>query len=81
MGYVWSLRAQHRRKEMIATTAYILISTILAQGKITQTTTSFADKPSCESAATRQDFVLKSLKVNGVWNLTCHPYLLNEEKK
>ena len=66
---------------MISPTAYILISTILAQGKITQTTTSFADKPSCESAAVRQDFVLKSLKVDGRWNLTCHPYALSEDKK
>jgi len=67
---------------MIATTAYILISTILAQGKITQTTTSFADKPSCESAALRQDFVLKALQTHYThWNLTCHPYSLTEEKK
>jgi hypothetical protein len=66
---------------MITTTAYILISTILSQGKVTQTTTSFADKPSCESAATRQDFVLKSLEVHGRWNLTCHPYSLTENKK
>lgn len=67
---------------MITTTTYILISTILSQGKVTQTTTAFADKPSCESAAVRQDFVLKSLDMNMTrWNLTCHPYLLNEEKK
>lgn len=66
---------------MISTTAYILISTIIAHGSISQTTATFADKASCESAATRQDFVLKSLKVDGRWNLTCHPYLLNEEKK
>lgn len=67
---------------MITTTAaYILISTMLSDSHITQSTAMFADKPSCESAATRQDFVLKSLKVNGVWNLTCHPYLLNEDKK
>lgn len=67
---------------MISPTAYILISTILAQGKITQTTTSFADKPSCESAAVRQDFVLKSLDMTmGRWNLTCHPYTLNGESK
>jgi len=67
---------------MIATTAYILISTILAQGKITQTTTTFADKPSCESAAVRQDFVLKSLDmIMTRWNLTCHPYALTEDKK
>ena len=38
---------------MIATTAYILINTIVAFGEVTQTTTIFADKPSCESAATR----------------------------
>ena len=67
---------------MIATTAYILISTIFAQGKITQTTTTFADKPSCESAAVRQDFVLKSLDmIMTKWNLSCHPYTLTEDKK
>ena len=67
---------------MIATTTYILISTILSQGKVTQTTTSFADKPSCESAAVRQDFVLKSLDMTmGRWNLTCHPYSLTGDKK
>jgi len=66
---------------MIATTAYILISTIVAFGEFTQTTTIFADKPSCESAATRQDFVMKSLEIHGRWNLTCHPYSLTEEKK
>jgi len=67
---------------MIATTAYILISTILERGTVTQTTTYFADKPSCESAAVRQDFVLKSLDMTmGRWNLTCHPYQLNEVKK
>jgi len=67
---------------MISTTAaYILISTMLSDSHITQSTAMFADKSSCESAATRQDFVLKSLKVNGVWNLTCHPYALSEGKK
>jgi hypothetical protein len=67
---------------MISPTAYILISTILSQGKITQTTASFADKPSCESAAVRQDFVLKSLDMTmGRWNFTCHPYALSGEKK
>ena len=66
---------------MISTTAYILISTIIAHGNISQTPATFADKPSCESAATRQDFVLKSLEVHGRWNLTCHPYSLTEEKK
>ena len=67
---------------MIATTAYILISTILERGTVTQTTTVFADKPSCESAAVRQDFVLKSLDMTMTrWNLTCHPYALNGEKK
>ena len=66
---------------MITTTAYILINTIVAFGEVTQTTTIFADKPSCESAATRQDFVLKSLEVHGRWNLTCHPYSLTKEKK
>ena len=66
---------------MIATTAYILISTIASHGQFTQSTATFADKPSCESAATRQDFVLKSLEVHGRWNLTCHPYSLTEDKK
>ena len=76
------VRAALGAQEMISPTAYILISTILAQGKITQTTTSFADKPSCESAAVRQDFVLKSLDMTmGRWNLTCHPYALSGEKK
>ena len=67
---------------MISPTAYILISTILSTNlTITQSTATFADKPSCESAAVRQDFVLKSLKVDGRWNLTCHPYALSEDKK
>ena len=66
---------------MLTTTAYILINTIVAFGKVTQTTTIFADKPSCESAATRQDFVMKSLEIHGRWNLTCHPYSLTENKK
>jgi hypothetical protein len=67
---------------MIATTAYILISTIASHGQFTQSTATFADKPSCESAALRQDFVLKSMQlISTRWNLTCHPYLLNEEKK
>lgn len=68
---------------MIATTAYILISTILSNnGTLTQSTATFADKPSCESAAVRQDFVLKSMQLtSSKWNLTCHPYLLNEDKK
>ena len=75
---------------MIATTAYILISTIASHGQFTQSTAAFADKPSCESAALRQDFVLKSMRFDNElssnplqfkWNLTCHPYLLNEEKK
>lgn len=67
---------------MIATTAYILISTITSHGQFTQSTSTFADKPSCESAALRQDFVLKSMQlISTRWNLTCHPYLLNEEKK
>jgi hypothetical protein len=66
---------------MISTTAYILINTIVAFGEVTQTTTIFADKPSCESAATRQDFVMKSLEIHGRWNLTCHPYQLTGEKK
>ena len=67
---------------MIATTAYILISTIASHGQFTQSTATFADKPSCESAALRQDFVLKSLDMTMTrWNLTCHPYSLTEEKK
>ncbi len=66
---------------MIATTAYILINTIVAFGEVTQTTTIFADKTSCESAAVRQDFVMKSLEIHGRWNLTCHPYSLTESKK
>ena len=66
---------------MIATTAYILINTIVAFGEVTQTTTVFADKKSCESAAVRQDFVMKSLEIHGRWNLKCHPYSLTENKK
>jgi len=67
---------------MIASTAYILISTIISHGDITQSTATFADKVSCESAATRQDFVLKSMQLtSSKWNLTCHPYQLNEIKK
>jgi hypothetical protein len=67
---------------MIATTAYILITTIIHDGNIAQTNTSFADKASCESAAVRQDFVLKSMDTHLTrWNLTCHPYQLNEIKK
>jgi hypothetical protein len=67
---------------MIATTTYILISTIISHGEIAQTSATFADKPSCESAAIRQDFVLKSmLLTSSKWNLTCHPYQLNEIKK
>ena len=67
---------------MIATTAYILISTLASHGQFTQSTAAFADKPSCESAALRQDFVLKSMQlISTRWNLTCHPYLLTEGKK
>lgn len=72
---------------MIATTAYILISTITSWSSrvetTTQSTATFADKVSCESAATRQDFVLKSMQLltSSKWNLTCHPYSLTEEKK
>jgi hypothetical protein len=66
---------------MITTTAYILINTIVAFGEVTQTTTIFADKTSCESAAVRQDFVMKSLEIHGRWNLTCHPYALTGDKK
>jgi hypothetical protein len=66
---------------MIATTAYILITTIIHGGNLTQSTTTFADKASCESAAVRQDFVLKSMTHLTNWNLTCHPYALSGEKK
>ena len=68
---------------MIIPTSYILISTILSNnGTLTQSTATFADKPSCESAATRQDFVLKAMQVHYThWNLICHPYTLNGEKK
>jgi len=66
---------------MIATTAYILISTIIAHGSISQTTATFADKSSCEKVALRQDFVFKDMHFNGKWNLTCHPYTLNGESK
>ena len=67
---------------MIATTAYILISTIASHGQFTQSTATFADKPSCESAALRQDFVLKSMQlISTRWNLSCHPYTLTEDKK
>ena len=68
---------------MIATTTYILISTIIAHGSISQTTATFADKPSCESAATKQDFVYKNMNFlfSAKWNLTCHPYTLNGESK
>ena len=67
---------------MIATTAYILISTLASHGQFTQSTAPFADKPSCESAALRQDFVLKSMQlISTRWNLSCHPYTLTEEKK
>ena len=67
---------------MIATTAYILINTIVAFGEVTQSTSTFADKVSCESAAVRQDFVLKSMDTHFTrWNLTCHPYALSGEKK
>lgn len=74
---------------MIIPTSYILISTILSNnGTLTQSTATFADKPSCESAALRQDFVLKSMRnelssnpLQLKWNLTCHPYTLNGESK
>jgi hypothetical protein len=70
---------------MISTTAYILISTLSSrvQGDyytVSQSTSTFADKTSCESAAARQDFVMKSLEIHGRWNLTCHPYQLSEVK-
>jgi hypothetical protein len=66
---------------MIATTAYILIITLINNGNVSQSTATFADKPSCESAATRQDFVFKDMHFNGKWNLTCHHYTLNGESK
>lgn len=66
---------------MISTTAYILISTIIAHGNISQSTATFADKASCEKVALRQDFVFKDMHFNGKWNLTCHPYTLNGESK
>ena len=73
---------------MISTTAYILISIIIAHGNISQSTATFADKVSCESVALRQDFVLKSMRnelssnpLQLKWNLTCHPYTLNGESK
>jgi len=66
---------------MILTTAYILISTIIAHGNISQTTATFADKESCEKVALRQDFVYKDMHFNGKWNLTCHPYTINGESK
>ena len=66
---------------MIATTAYILITTIIHGGNLTQIDTSFADKAACESAAVRQDFAFKNLQFAGRWNLTCHPYALSGEKK
>jgi hypothetical protein len=66
---------------MIATTAYILIIAATTHGELTQTTIKFADKASCESAAARQDFAFKNLQFAGRWNLTCHPYQLNEIKK
>jgi len=71
---------------MLTTTSYILISTITSLWSssihTTQSIATFADKVSCESAATRQDFVLKSMQLtNSKWNLTCHPYALTGEKK
>jgi len=66
---------------MISTTAYILISTLINNGNVSQSTATFADKASCEKVALRQDFVYKDMHFNGKWNLTCHPYLLNEDKK
>lgn len=68
---------------MINTATYILISTIMSSNAaIVQSTATFADKQSCESAATRQDFVLKALETHYTkWNLTCHPYQIAGEKK
>jgi hypothetical protein len=66
---------------MIATTAYILISTLINNGNISQSTATFADKASCKKVALRQDFIYKDMRFNGKWNLTCHPYTLNGESK
>ena len=67
---------------MISTTAYILIIAVTTHGELTQSTIDFADKASCESAAVRQDFVLKSMQLtSSKWNLTCHPYQITGEKK
>ena len=66
---------------MITTTAYILISTLINNGNISQTTATFANKASCEKVVLRQDFVFKDMHFNGKWNLTCHPYTLNGESK
>ena len=65
------------------TTAYILISIFLSNnGTLTQSTATFADKPSCESAAVRQEFVIRAFETHFTkWNLTCHPYTLNGESK
>lgn len=69
-------------ESMLSTTAYILISTIITHGDITQSTVTFANKSSCESAAVRQDFVLKSLNTfNTKWNLSCHPYFHDGDAK
>ena len=66
---------------MISTAAYILISTLINNGNISQSTATFADKASCEKVALRQDFVYKDMHFNGKWNITCHPYTLNGESK
>lgn len=65
---------------MIPTTAYILISTLISGGDVTQTTATFYDKPSCESAAQRGDFIYREMHINGRWNLTCMPYIKGETK-
>jgi len=65
---------------MIPTTAYILISTLITRGDVTQTTATFSDKPSCESAAQRGDFIYRELQISGRWNLTCMPYMKGETK-
>jgi len=76
-----STRIQRITRMLTTTASYILISTLISNGVIVQSTATFADKPSCESAATRQDFVYKDMQIKGKWNLTCHPYQLAGEKK
>lgn len=63
---------------MINKLTYVLISTIIQTGDVSQSTATFADKASCENAAQREDVVLKSFQIqNAKWNLTCAPYEFN----